>query len=199
MKSLVIKDLINIKKDSKSYIAAMVVYIIISISSRNIDILTGVICILCTMLPNVSFSCDEKVDWNTYAISSGINRNDIVKSKYLLGLICSFIGFIISSIINAISNGLYINSLIIPIIIWSISIVTLSVIIPISLIMGVEKGRILITLLVVSPMVFSFEITKINISQQLINFVPMLLGITAVFIFIMSICICLKIYKKKEF
>lgn len=198
MKGLVIKDLINIKKDSKSYILALGVYIMISASNENLDLMTGVICVLCTMLPNVSFNSDEKVGWNTYAISSCINRKDIVKSKYILGLICSFIGFVASSIISVINNGLYINSLTLPVVMWSVSIIALSLIIPISLIMGVEKGRILITLLVVSPLVFSFDATRIVLSQELIKFVPMLCGLTAIFVFIISNIICLGIYKNKE-
>lgn len=198
MRGLVIKDLINIKKDSKSYLFALGVYIVILGNNGNLNLMTGIICILCTMLSNVSFASDEKVGWNTYAISSGINRKDIVKSKYILGLICSFIGFVASSIISVINNGLHINSLTLPVVMWSVAIISLSLIIPISLIMGVEKGRILITLLVVSPIVFSFDATKIILSQQLIKFVPMLCGLDAIFVFIISNIICLRIYKNKE-
>lgn len=198
MKGLIIKDLINIKKGSKSYIAALVIYLIILTNNKNLNLMTGIICILCTMLPNVSFDSDEKVGWNIYAISSGITRKDIVKSKYILGLICSFIGLVASIIISVITNGLYINSLAIPVIMWSVAIIALSVIIPISLIIGVEKGRILITLLIVSPIVFSFDVTKIVISQQLIKFIPILCGLVSIFVFIISLYTCLKIYNNKE-
>lgn len=198
MKGLIIKDLINIKKGSKSYTAALVIYLIILTSNKNLNLMAGIICILCTMLPNVSFDSDEKVGWNIYAISSGITRKDIVKSKYILGLICSFIGLVASVIISVITNGLYINSLAIPVIMWSVAIIALSVIIPISLIIGVEKGRILITLLIVSPIVFSFDVTKIVISQQLIKFIPILCGLVSIFVFIISLYTCLKIYNNKE-
>lgn len=198
MKGLIIKDLISIKKGSKSYTAALVIYLIILTSNKNLNLMAGIICILCTMLPNVSFDSDEKVGWNIYAISSGITRKDIVKSKYILGLICSFIGLVASVIISVITNGLYINSLAIPVIMWSVAIIALSVIIPISLIIGVEKGRILITLLIVSPIVFSFDVTKIVISQQLIKFIPILCGLVSIFVFIISLYTCLKIYNNKE-
>ena len=198
MKGLIIKDLINIKKGSKSYTAALVIYLIILTSNKNLNLMAGIICILCTMLPNVSFDSDEKVGWNIYAISSGITRKDIVKSKYILGLICSFIGLVASVIISVITNGLYINSLAIPVIMWSVAIIALSVIIPISLIIGVEKGRILITLLIVSPIVFSFDVTKIVISQQLIKFIPILCGLVSIFVCIISLYTCLKIYNNKE-
>ena len=198
MKGLIIKDLINIKKGSKSYTAALVIYLIILTSNKNLNLMAGIICILCTMLPNVSFDSDEKVGWNIYAISSGITRKDIVKSKYILGLICSFIGLVASVIISVITNGLYINSLAIPVKMWSVAIIALSVIIPISLIIGVEKGRILITLLIVSPIVFSFDVTKIVISQQLIKFIPILCGLVSIFVFIISLYTCLKIYNNKE-
>ncbi|RDY27749.1 ABC-2 transporter permease [Romboutsia weinsteinii] len=207
MKGLILKDFINIKKESKSFLLVFAMYFVL-IGTQNLDFLIGVICLLCTMLPTITFTSDEKVEWDSYAISMPISRNDIVISKYALGIICSFIGYIISIILSFIVSGISVSSITIPTVIFAFSAIFLSVVIPISLIIGPEKGRLLLMILIITPSVLAgilanTGIVDVNKIEGLVNFVikfgPILGILIAIVSFSISLCICLKIYKNKEF
>jgi ABC-type transport system involved in multi-copper enzyme maturation permease subunit len=96
MKGLLLKDLVNLKQQTKIYFIIIAVWLAIALTSKDGSFLGGMICVLSVMLPITTLSYDEKAKWDKYVLSMPIMRKQVVISKYILALALSFIGCVIS-------------------------------------------------------------------------------------------------------
>lgn len=140
-----------------------------------------------------------------------VSKNEYVISKYVLGIIISVIFMVLSVLIYSILNSILELDLTLGIFIligFVTSMLAISVIIPVILKFGINKGRMVITILTVLMVVvptgimtsiwdnkeFMYKIMDIagNIG------IPFILIISSILILIISIIISLRVYKSKE-
>ncbi len=201
MKGLILKDLLNLKKQVKIYIVAILFFAINSISTGNFAFLSGMVCLFCAMMPVTALSYDERAKWDKYALSMPVSRNDMIISKYLLGIITSGIGLTILILFQIILFKVTKENILTSFIVFGISIIFLSVLLPILFKFGVEKGRIIMMLIFFAPTMIGVGVSKINIPQPSQNDLKLLLYsfpfIVLVFLGL-SLYLSLNIYAKKE-
>lgn len=140
-----------------------------------------------------------------------VSKNEYVISRYVLGIIISAIFMVLSVLIYYTLNSILKLDLTLGIFIligFVTSVLAMSVIIPVILKFGINKGRMLVTILTVLIVVvptgimtsiwdnkeFMYKIMDIagNIG------IPFILIISSILILIISIIISLRVYKSKE-
>ena len=108
MKGLLTKDFLTLKKKYGIVRVIIDLAIIITLMIGLESAAPIYICFLLLPLEITSMiisltTCDEEWRWDKFAISLPITKTSIVKSRYLLSGILSFIGLIISILVNTIS------------------------------------------------------------------------------------------------
>ncbi|WP_312811012.1 ABC-2 transporter permease [Sedimentibacter sp.] len=203
MIGLIIKDLINLKKLSKIYLLILLFYFIVSMAGGNQDMFGGMIVMLAVMIPITALSYDEKNKWNRYALTMPLMRGTIVLSKYILGLIFLIAAFTLAFITNIIFTEIILyENLMINLTTFSVGIIMISFILPIILKFGVEKGRILMMIVIFTPVAIIVMLPKLGIpapEQETIEMFLKYLPIAAIITYVLSILVSVSIYKKKEF
>lgn len=205
MRGLILKDLYNLKKHSTIYIILLIFYLIIGISNENFSMFSSMMAIIAAILPITAMAYDEKSKWDRYALTMPVSRPDIVASKYILGLIFLLLAFLISMLFNIIIFKIdFIESLLANSVSLSVGIVIISFIFPIMFKYGVEKGRLLMMLVLFAPTGIIVLLSKIGLNPEVINkeIIEKLLylfPILAIVLLILSYLVSLSIYRKKEF
>lgn len=172
MKGLLIKDLINLKKNFGTIIAMMVLYFLFAYQSGDPSILTGMIVLLLTMNSITSMSYDDLAKWDKFALSMPISRKTIVNSKYILAVLLSFTGLIISVGIGYIvillkaKMGIQ-EYLVASYAIFVLSMVFICIIFPLIFKFGVEKSRIMMMGAIIIPMIIVYVISNMGILCQM--------------------------------
>lgn len=216
MKGLLIKDILNMKNYMKQLVLVLIFFIAYGIFLKNGTFVGTMITLMLSMQVITTMSYDEYAKWDKYALTMNINRKDIIISKYIFFTISIIIGIVVgittSIAINQIAkldtgmNEIIVTSIVVP----CVFAILFSIIIPVVFKTGVEKGRIVMMLILFIPAILVGAIVKIsekaNITMQspsnleiLMKFGVLglvLLTILAVFI---SYKISLSIYNKKEF
>ncbi|QSX04815.1 ABC-2 transporter permease [Sedimentibacter sp. zth1] len=213
MKGLIIKDLINLKKQSKILILILVMNFVISFSNKDLSIFMGVISILFVMLPSTALAYDERSNFDRYGLTMPISRNDLVISKYYLGGIFSIIALVVNLIINIVGYcfmDIAINkdSIIGVVALFSLSVVFLSIVLPFNFKYGVEKGRYIMIVIALIPTFMIVMLSKLfkdtpsyiqNLQSINIDSLLYILPIVALVLLIISMLISIRICNKKEF
>ncbi|MDO4581014.1 MAG: ABC-2 transporter permease [Bacillota bacterium] len=104
MKGLLLKDFYNLQKYCKTIALIFVVWCVIFLPDGSVDFLTGLISVLCVMMTVSSFSYDEAAKWERYALTMPLGRSQLVRSKYVLGLILALLGVALSALIGVIGR-----------------------------------------------------------------------------------------------
>lgn len=140
-----------------------------------------------------------------------VSKNEYVISRYVLGIIISAIFMVLSVLIYYILNSILELNLTLGIFIligFVTSVLAMSVIIPVILKFGINKGRMVVTILTVLIVVVPTGImTSIwenkEFMSKIMNVVgnigvPFILIISSLLILMISIIISLRVYKSKE-
>lgn len=205
MKGLILKDIMGLKKISKNYLLFLIIYAIIASFSDMPAMFTSVVMVFSFMLPITALSFDERAKWDTYALTMPISRKDIVLSKYLLGLlfsvvaivICFLYSFAVAKIDFKASALSAAGSLLVGMIFFSI-------IFPILLKFGVEKGRLTMIVIFLIPTALILMLPKLGLNIQLpsdktFETIAIFAPIITIALFIASLFLSIKIYSSKEF
>ncbi len=203
MIGLFIKDLLNLKSQLRFILLLLGVYGLIAITNDNSAMLGAIIAIMGVMIPTTALSYDEKAKWDKYALSMPLSRTDLILSKYLLGIAFSLVGFILNFLISLwIGFTSYKESLILSMLLLSAGLFFLSFVLPPMFKFGVEKGRIVMMLLIFSPTLFLLILKNMNVklpSADLIEKFWYILPAFSVLVLFASIALSVKIYSRKEF
>ncbi|WMM24542.1 ABC-2 transporter permease [Tissierella sp. MB52-C2] len=171
MKSLILKDLLNIGHNAKSMLFMLIVFAIIIIPQGGIEKYIITSGILCSMMVITTFSFDDNSKWAKYAMVTPISRQEYVLSKFIVLLIFSTIGVISGLIVGSI-GGIFLNKLVldinsmitiltVTIVGLMISIILGSMSIPLLFKFGAEKARTLSIITFVIPVVICFAIYQL--------------------------------------
>lgn len=203
MTGLILKDLLNLKKQAKVYLILVIFYFVLAIFNENSSMFSSMMTMIAVMIPLTAMSYDERSKWDRYALTMPISRKVIVASRYLLGMIFIAAAFVLSVLVNMVFSKMYsIESILISLASLSAGITVMSVIFPLLFKYGVEKGRILMMLVLFTPIAILMMVSKLGLSmpdEETIKSFIFLSPIIALMLLLVSIYISLSIYRKKEF
>ncbi|MDO4924601.1 MAG: ABC-2 transporter permease [Turicibacter sp.] len=214
MKGLILKDLLNLKKAIKTMLIVGISYSIF-FSTVQPTFLTGILTLLFSMQSLSSFSYDEYAKWDSYALTFPISRKDLVFSKYILfmtfPIIGSFLSIILSTIICLFKQTLIVEEIFASAMGFLFSMeILLLILLPLIFKFGIERGRIMIT--VVSFSIFGIGFLVIKLIQalnlpflsleQIYTLTPIIPWIALVMVALiayLSYQVSLRIVEKKEY
>lgn len=170
MKSMVLKDLYNIKCNAKSVLVSFLI-LAVAMASTGVGVLySGAI--LCSSLIVSTFAYDDRCDWAKYAVVMPISRNELVAGKYAMltllvvgGMAVSFLASLVS---NAITGQIPLNQsglqelLISTLAALVFALVYGSIAIPLILRFGAEQGRILLLVALLVPAAVCFAVYQVG-------------------------------------
>ncbi len=202
MRGLLIKDIINMKAQTKVLILLIVFQFFVALSIENTSMLGAIIAIMAAMLPTTAMAYDEKAKWDRYALTMPITRRDLVLSKYFLGIGFSVIAFIFNILLNFILGYYPAKEIfILSAAFLGAGLLFLTLVMPVMFKYGVEKGRIVMMIMIFSPTAVAVLLQKANLAppsqaflDQLVYVIPAVL----VVLLGLSILLSMRIYQKKE-
>lgn len=203
MTGLILKDLLNLKKQAKVYLILVMFYFVYGAVFENSSMFSSMMTMVAVIIPITAMSYDERSKWDRYALTMPISRVSMVASRYLLGVVFLIIAFVLSILVNMIFIKIYTTeNILIYLAALSSGITVMSVIFPLLFKYGVEKGRILMMIVLFTPIAILMMLSKLGFSMpdeetvnSFIYFSPIIAGA----ILLVSIYISLSIYRKKEF
>jgi len=202
MKGLILKDLYTIKQQTKIYAFMILLFGAFALISNSPAYFWSIACMITVMLPVTALSYDERAKWDKYALSMPVSRKDIIRSKYGLGGITTFAGCILVFIFSVILFKDLTEAAIAAFIFWLASVFLLSVLMPVLIKYGVEKGRIIMLGIFFTPVILIMAANALRIPmpdmatiEWLKYFVPVLVLASVVFSYFLSY----KLYQKKDF
>ena len=205
MIGLLVKDLLNLKQNLKTYLIMLIFYIILSITSKNPSMFGGMVTLVSAMMPITAMSFDERSKWDGYALTMPLSRKSLVLNKYLLCFIFVLTAFVLTALFNSFFTEMSLEENILTNFgVLSVGILYMSVILPILFKWGVEKGRILMMLVLVAPVGIMLLLINSGIAIPELNETIIKTGFyfliaISLIVFVISYFISLSIYKKKEF
>ena len=170
MKSVVLKDLYNLRGNGKSVLISFLI-LAVAMASTGVGVLySGAI--LCSSLIVSTFAYDDRCDWAKYAVVMPISRNELVAGKYAMltllvvgGMAVSFLASLVS---NAITGQIPLNQsglqelLISTLAALVFALVYGSIAIPLILRFGAEQGRILLLVALLVPAAVCFAVYQVG-------------------------------------
>lgn len=206
MKGLILKDLYNLFRYSKTLLFLGLFFSVSGIIQKNVSFLTGMIVLMATMMVITSFSCDDMAKWDKYALSMPVTRTEIVLSKYLLTGIMILSGTIISVALG-IGASLFVDSIIVTELLLGIggsviaAIIIISILIPSIYKFGVEKSRLIMLTIAFIPTMIVIILGNMGVNppststiETILRFSPFVAAAAIVISYLVS---C-KIYTNKE-
>ena len=149
MKGLLIKDLLGLRKYMRTMLLFIAAYALMIFLMDSPYFLGGMIVVMAAMISVTSFSFDHIAGWDVYALSLPVSRKDVVGSKYLLALILTLCGAVLSVVVGALYNtlrhtGSFAETLTVSYALFAVGMVFVAVLVPLLFKFGVEKARLLI-------------------------------------------------------
>lgn len=161
MTGLILKDLLALRRYLKTLALFVAFFAVISYSLDGTGFIMTMVAVPFAMLPVTSFAYDQQARWEWFAQTLPASRRDIVAGKYVLSIVCTALGTILG-IALAVVTGLLKDAPPDPGdlafaggFIFAAGLVFLSVLIPLIYKFGVEKGRILLLLVMGAVALFA--------------------------------------------
>ena len=211
MSGLILKDLLNLKSYSKIIVLFVVIFGAVSFySGSNANFFANFFLMFFLMLTITTFSYDSSSKWELYAMSFPVGRKRIVLSKYVLALILTLAGFLVSVLLTLLTclgqrswEGLAAQGLS-ALLVASGGLITLSVVMPLVFRFGAEKSRFLMMLIFIIPWIGLSVFSQLQIDpmtidmEQMFWWIMALAPVAAVVMLIISYLISCAIYERKD-
>lgn len=218
MLGLLIKDFLTLKRYAKTAAFLVIIYAFWGYLADNSTMLVAFLTIFFAMISVTSIAYDDAVHWNRYALTMPINRNLLVFSKYVLGLLLCLMGMVISlagTLLLSAANQTTVNIeeiLATMAVSAAIGVISISIYMPFALWLGVEKSRAIMIAIFLVPSILIGSFYKMAPEQttdRLNGVFSTLdknstgtflgLGLFIILMLLVSIAISIAIFKKKEF
>lgn len=209
MLGLIKKDLLIIKSNLKLVTVMLLVFFVMALQGQ-FD-MSFILTFIIVMLFISTFSYDEYNKWDAYAITLPGGRKNVVKSKYIAGLLLTTASVVVTILLNylvyIITNDLDFNKFISTLIGSCFAIILIQAIVyPLIFKYGMEKGRVLLFVLAfvfVGVIELFSKVVNITIPTNIVSFFDsywfIIVPIILILILFTSYKISDKIYSKKEF
>lgn len=206
MKGILYKDFLVLKKQGVIILGCLLLYGIIALfGGDDSSIFSFAVVFLGTMLPVTALAYDEQAKWDKYALSMPVSRTEMVVSKYLLCLIVFAVAGILNLSVELIQKKgvIDMDAVLVSLVVLSLGILYVSVMLPLLFRFGVEKGRLMILLVVFVPvgifMLLDWAGVSMPKSDTEITALLKILPVVALAALILSVLVSVAIYQKKEF
>jgi len=152
MKALLIKDILNLKKQYRVLGLLFGFYLMFALAAGEPDTFSGVITMMMVLLTITSMSYDERSHWDKYALTMTVSRRELALSKYILGLLLSLLAFTLNLLMQKVAGSLpWMDALTVSAMLTGLALFLLAVLLPLLFHFGVEKGRILMMIVFLVP------------------------------------------------
>lgn len=202
MKGLILKDFINLKAQSKVMLALFGFYFVLGVAGGNWEMLSFILTLLTVMLPITSLAYDERSKWDRYALTLPISRQDLVFSKYFLGLTFAGFTFALNLILRRFAGAeAFGDALTFSLGLFGVGLLILAILLPLNFKFGVEKSRLLMMVVFFLPVAAIMILVKAGIVLPIPNNLESLAvyaGIGVVLVFLASMAISTRIMNRKE-
>lgn len=206
MKGLLIKDLLNLKKNFSTVIIIIALYFLFAFKSGDPSILTGMIVFLLATMSITSMAYDDLAKWDKFALAMPISRKKIVYSKYILSVLLSLVGVVLSTAIGYVvillKGKMSIQDfLLASYIIFGVAIIFSCIILPLVFKFGVEKSRLMMMAVFIIPVALAYALSGIGVPMPTENQFMTILKVSPLIILIilyLSSSISYNIYRKKD-
>ena len=207
MKGLLLKDWYMMKKYCRYYLFVSIGFIILSMMSSGNMFFIFYPCLLAGMIPVNLLGYDERSRWTEYVGTLPYTKTQIVSAKYLIGLFTQIVLLIVIGITQGVKmsiegNFILKEFLVLTMLLLIMASVASSLTLPFIFKYGVEKGRgayYVMIGVVCAGSIISTSIFKEGLQSQIqLNAVLPIACIVGVAIYMVSWCLSIMFYKKRE-
>ena len=167
MKSLILKDLYNIGHNAKSMLFILLVLAVTLVpTSGGVEGYMITCAIMCSMMIVTTFAFDDSSKWTRYALIMPVSKKELVAGKFAVLAIFCGVGSVFGLLVGLISRvamdkaALVLTEtgelMLLALVAWVIGFALGSMLIPLVLKFGAEKGRILLLVSVLVPTAILF-------------------------------------------
>ena len=179
MKSLLLKDLYNMRTNVRYLLVMMLVFAVAFIPNGYLNFLF-ITSVMFSVMMVSTFSYDEYAKWNRYALVMPIQKRDIEAGKFLMAVLFSLFGVILGGICSVI-GGLVMGQLTLGSgdawreILFSIdlsfciAVLFGTTMIPLLFQFGVEKARMITVGVVAVPVLLLYAFLKLSDGAAFLN------------------------------
>ena len=169
MKGLILKDFLVLKKNFRIFAVILGAYIIMAaLGLLDSNIIILMIIVLMLTLPISAFAYDEQSNWIRYAMSMPAGRKNVVKARYISCLIVLAAGASVSLITGLIAGAgnrdKQVESMIMVAIGVTVGLIYMAINLVLNYKLGVEKARIWLYVLVMTPAILIGLIARFGFS-----------------------------------
>ena len=202
MRAVLLKDILNLKQQAKIYIIIIAVWAAVSFINKDAVFFCALTMLISIMFPMTAVGYDEKSKWEPYALTMPITRAQAALSKYILAFIASVFIFIISFAASVLITHNPAYSFALSAVFLLAGMTGVSVILPIVYKFGVEKGRVVMMIILLLPVLLRFLLQKIGLSFLSISILQnntFLIYMACIVLICISMIVSVNIYKHKQF
>jgi len=195
--NLVKLQLTNIYSVKKSLLMIVFLGLFIALTNKNMLSYIGGLYIMITCYTTAAYEEKSKMD---YLIKSlPVNSKDFILSKFIFVIINTVIAIILTYIFSIFTLSNPDNLKVALITVLLMGVLTMTIIIPMALIFGFQKGKIFMIMLLMIPLSVSMEIMDLLPPNFLANLKIGVVGaILIVIISLVSFFVTTELYSKKE-
>lgn len=210
MKALIRKDFSYAKSLTKFSVYIIAIYSFMTFSIKNVYPLLGIGVFLSLTYINSFFTLEAKTNFDKYAKAIGIKPQSIVASRYISSFILSLVFFVLTLLASIIMTSFLpeimdedMSSAIIAM--FLVSMVYISLLIPLLYKYGVTKSRIIFIMvfasifLLMMGLVKLYKLLNLNFTNINSNLFILMSLIIAILVVIISYKSSLKIYNNKKY
>ena len=201
MWGLMLKDLLNLKKQGQLFLVLLLVYGVLAFSS-NMPELFSVFIMIGAVIPVTAEAFDERAHWDRLVLSLPVSKKMVVGSKYLLGAGLSLIGMGFYIGMGAFHPEAAFGELVqSAVMIYSLSVLMLAVLMPLLFKFGSEKLRLIMLVIVLIPAVcFAAGFVQIpEIAPEQVTLLVTAAAAAVLCLLALSFFISVGIVSRKEF
>lgn len=212
MKGLLLRDLYNLKLYFRQYLLVLVCFCVFGIGMDMPSYMMWMSLVVGINLSFYAFTMDEAGGY-AYLLSCPLDRKDLILEKYLTVILNAVMMLAYSSVgefLNHLIKGTGTESWLAAVfVVQGIYFLATSVLVPVAYRYGVEKTRIVLMVMTLTPVVIILISIKIlemdalvrlsGVSESFFDMMPYLFFAASLIVFGGSYLISLKIFEKMEF
>lgn len=208
MKGIVKNDFYSVMEYCRALLFVMVLFIIVGIAKHNVLFMILYPLLLLSIIPVSVISVDERFGWDKYMLTLPISKKDYVTSKYLFHIILMGIGLIFTFAVSVLMKVDLISVSLLAAVLIVFSLIFNGILFPFMFRFGVAKGKIIyMAFMAAWGCIFGFLSSSFYVENIRINdlyqkyFSGGLLGIVVIFaaaLYVLSMLISIKVYKKRD-
>lgn len=151
MRSLLLKDLLNLRQLLRIWLLIAAVWIAAALLKRDPSYVGGLLVMLVVMVPFNALAYDEASKWESYGLTMPVTRQDMVLSKYALTLLCALASWTVTLLCGLLLGESFIAALDMSLAFVGAGLCVAFVFLPIVFRFGAQKARVIMLLFILIP------------------------------------------------